>query len=111
MTIENLITLLEEIASINPGIEVRLMTQSHWPFEYSIQGLTTTSEMDEAESEDKINRLQDLGIIPEAAEAEALETAEGRMQPSAPEREEILYLVEGCQLGYGRKAAWTTCTC
>ena len=51
MTIENLITLLEDIASINPGIEVRLMTQSHWPFENAILGITTTSAMDEEDLE------------------------------------------------------------
>jgi hypothetical protein len=100
MKIENLIALLEEIASINPGIEVRLMTQSSWPFEYSIQGVTTTSAMDEDDLETERARREDLDLP-----AEHL--------PSEPEpaKEEILYLVEGSQLGYGRKAAWNTCTC
>ena len=100
MTIENLIILLEEIVSINPGIEVRLMTQSSWPFEYSIRGVTTTSAMDEDDLETEHARREDLDLP-----AEHL--------PSEPEpgKEEILYLVEGRQMGYGRKAAWNTCTC
>ncbi|MFA7329797.1 MAG: hypothetical protein WC326_01870 [Candidatus Delongbacteria bacterium] len=100
MKIENLITLLEEIASVNPGIEVRLMHQSAWPFEYSIQGVTTTSAMDEDELEAERARREDEGLPTEHL-------------PSEPEptKEEVVYLVEGSQLGYGRKAAWNTCTC
>lgn len=100
MTIETLITLLEEIASINPGIEVRLMTQSQWPFENAIQGVTTTSAMDEDELEAERARR----------EVEGLPTEHLPNEPE-PAKEEILYLVEGRQLGYGRKAAWNTCTC
>ena len=93
MQIETLITLLEELAQEHPGAEVRLMNQSNWPFEYSLQGVTTTSEMDQADAEDE---------GPEASD----EVGQKR-----DEKEDIIYLVEGTQLGYGRKTAWTTCTC
>ncbi|MDP2324292.1 MAG: hypothetical protein Q8N51_09720 [Gammaproteobacteria bacterium] len=109
MKIEDLINTLEELAEIHPGIEVRLMTQHSWPFENNIQGITTTSAMDEAEHEDEISRLQDLGISPE--DAEDAEAAECQSKPSTPAKEEVVYLVEGRQLGYGRKSAWTTCIC
>ena len=100
MTIENLISLLEEIAGINPGIEVRLMTQSQWPFENAIQGLTTSSAMDEEDLDAERARLEDAGLPTEHLTSEP-----------EPAKEEILYLVEGRQLGYGRKAAWNTCNC
>ena len=75
------------------------MTQRHWPFENAILGVTTTSAMDEDDLEAERARRKDEGLPTEHL-------------PSEPEltKEEILYLVEGCQLGYGRKVAWNTCT-
>jgi hypothetical protein len=100
MKIEDLINTLEELAEIHPGIEVRLMTQHSWPFENNIQGITTTSAMDEADLEAERDRREEQGIPTEHL-------------PSEPEpaKEEVVYLVEGRQLGYGRKSAWTSCIC
>jgi hypothetical protein len=100
MKIEDLINTLEELAETHPGIEVRLMTQHSWPFENNIQGITTTSAMDEADLEAERDRREEQGLPTENL-------------PSEPEpaKEEVVYLVEGRQLGYGRKSAWTSCIC
>lgn len=87
MTVENLINLLEDLAEAHPEAEVRFMSQPNWPFEYSIRGVTTTSEISDDEEED-----EDEGVMPEA-----------------PTKTEVIYLVEGSKLGYGNKAAWDVC--
>lgn len=77
MTINELIEALEEYREeIGGDAEVRLMTQSNWPFEYGIAGLASGAEIrDAADHED----------VPD---------------------ENVLYIVEGSQFGYGAKEAW-----
>lgn len=99
MQIETLITLLEELAQEHPGAEVRLMTQQSWPFEYSIQGVTSTGAMDEEDLDAERDRREDAGL-----------PTENLPDEPEPAKDEVIYLVEGTQLGYGRKSAWTTCT-
>jgi len=82
MTISQLIELLEDYREeFGDDIEMRLMTQQSWPFENSICGLTSGREMNETDDDDD----QDVAD------------------------EQILYIVEGGQLGYGSKRAWETC--
>lgn len=83
MTINELIERLEIYRDeIGGDAEVRLMTQSNWPFENTIFGLASGVEInDESEDEDP----DDDGDVDEDA---------------------ILYIVEGSQLGYGTKRAW-----
>ena len=79
MTINRLIELLEEARELSPeggSTKVRFMSQPEWPFEYSIRGVALKSECQE-----------ESDSVPE-------------------DEEEIVYLVEGQQLGYGNKAAW-----
>ena len=77
MTIDELIERLEEYRELLGGeIEVRLMTQSNWPFEYSIAGLASAADMREASEHEDITD------------------------------DDALYIVEGTQLGYGSKEAW-----
>jgi hypothetical protein len=46
MTIDELIARLEECRDTFGGeIEVRLMTQPNWPFEYGIAGVTDSDEL------------------------------------------------------------------
>ena len=73
--------LLERLQDLDPEMEVRLMTQMNWPFENSIVGICTRSEMH--------------------AEQDGDEDAE----PDS-DAEEILYIVEGQQICYGDSAAW-----
>jgi len=82
MTLDELLQRLEEYRDLLGGdAEVRLMTQSHWPFENAILGMVSKDEI-EAASEDE----EDL--------------------PEGDSQEAVLYLVEGEQLGYGDKRAW-----
>jgi len=84
MTIDELIERLEECRDeLGGDAEVRLMTQSNWPFENAIAGMTTSKEIRQSDDED--------GFDPQG------------------DADEVAYLVEGQQLGYGTKAAWNVC--
>ena len=83
MTIDELIERLEEYRDEHGGeIEIRLMTQSNWPFENSVCGIVSAGEL-----------------------RDAAEDEEGAFEPEG-DSVEVVYLVEGRQLGYGTKAAW-----
>jgi hypothetical protein len=82
-----LIEALEELRSeFGDDAEVRLMTQQSWPFENSICRITTGADIN-ANSEDG-----------EDSDDEDDDDVEG---------DNVIYIVEGQQLGYGSKAAWT----
>lgn len=77
MTLNELIERLEDYRNEFGGdIEVRLMTQSHWPFENLIYGLCSANEIRDASDDED--------------------------EPD----DEIIYIVEGNQLGYGTQTAW-----
>lgn len=80
MTIDELIARLEEYREELGGeCEVRVMTQQNWPFENRIVGLASGQEIndqDDDEGDDDVDTDQ------------------------------IVYIVEGGQLGYGSKRAW-----
>lgn len=80
MTVGELKDLLEDM---DDDVEVRLMTQENYPFENAVQGCCLRSEMHGEDEEE---------------EAESVES-----------QEEILYIVEGRQIGYGSKTAWDLC--
>ena len=80
MTIDELIARLEDYRDeIGGDAEVRLITQQNWPFENSIHGLASGTE---------INDYEDGGDDDDTAE------------------DAVLFIVEGKQLGYGTKRAW-----
>ncbi len=89
MTLSDLIERLEELRSeLGDDVEVRLMTQQNYPFENELAGATCLRdirERDEADSDDDDN--------PERFEPEG-------------EPAEVVYLLEGRQLGYGTQTAW-----
>ena len=77
MTIDEMIERFEEYRDLLGGeAEVRLMTQANWPFEYWIAGLASAADMREASEHEDITD------------------------------DDVLYIVEGTQLGYGSKEAW-----
>ena len=92
MTLSDLIERLEELrAELGDDVEVRLMTQQNYPFENELAGVTCLRdirERDEVESDDDEN--------PERFDAEG--------DPA-----EVVYLLEGRQLGYGTQTAWFFC--
>lgn len=52
MTVTELIEYLQEFADNNPDMEVRLATQPSYPFENSIEGVVTNSEIIEEGDEE-----------------------------------------------------------
>ncbi|MFA7332423.1 MAG: hypothetical protein WC326_15245 [Candidatus Delongbacteria bacterium] len=102
MLLTDLIDRLEELAQAHPDAEVRLMTQSQWPFEYSIQGLATKSNMDDESDRQEAERILERGVDLDEED----EVGPRKEVGTGPE---IIYLVEGSQLGYGSKAAWDVC--
>ena len=83
MNIDELIERLEECRDeLSGDAEVRLMTQQQWPFENAIAGVTSAREIRQQEDEEDFDPEGDC---------------------------EVLYLVEGRQLGYGTKSAWDVC--
>jgi hypothetical protein len=92
MTLNELIERLEDLRSeLGGDVEVRLMTQRNYPFENELAGATCLRdihERDEVESED-----DDEDAPPELFDPEG-------------DPEEVVYLLEGRQLGYGTTTAW-----
>ena len=82
MTIDELIQRLEDYRDeVGGDAEVRLMTQSNWPFENDIFGLASGQEINDAADEDD----------PDDSDVEA---------------DQVVYICEGEQLCYGTKRAW-----
>jgi hypothetical protein len=85
MTIDELIARLAEYRDELGGeTEVRLMTQPTWPFEHAIHGLVSVSEL----------------------KANANANADDEDFDCHGNADQVVYLVEGAQLGYGTKTAW-----
>lgn len=82
VTISEMIERLEEYRDELGDIEVRLMTQSHYPFENAIAGVVSAVEINAAGDEE----------VPE--------------DDGDVDDDNVLYIVEGQQLGYGTKRAW-----
>lgn len=83
MTINELIERLEEYRQeIGGDAEVRLMTQSNWPFEYAITGLASRAE---------------VNIV-------AVDGSGG--DPGDLEVDGVLFIVEGQHACDGTKDAW-----
>ena len=79
MTINELIARLKQYRSaLGRDAEVRLMTQAHWPYENALAGLASGAEINAGDAADD----EDV------------------------EDDDVLYLVEGEQLGYGSTRAW-----
>ena len=82
MTLNDLIdrlTDLRDFQEIDGDTEVRLMTQPNWPFEWSIDGVVYDDEIDEDEDGEEKDEDENVKAI---------------------------YILEGQQLGYGRRKAW-----
>ena len=83
MTINELIERLEEYRdTIGGDAEVRLMTQSNWPFENDIFGLASGEEINDAADDQEPNDDGDV------------------------DADQVVYICEGQQLCYGTKRAW-----
>jgi hypothetical protein len=108
MTVRELMELLE---SADPDTEVRFMAQPSWPFEYSISGTwepsrnrcTLCGKAVVLEESDESWVHEEGGSFDHFAEPEDEEQSDDFSPEGASE---VIYLVEGEQLGYGTKRAW-----
>ena len=83
MTINEMIERLEEYRdTIGGDAEVRLMTQSNWPFENDIFGLASGEEINDAADDQEPDDDGDV------------------------DADQVVYICEGQQLCYGTKRAW-----
>jgi hypothetical protein len=82
-------------------IEVRLMTQQSWPFENAICGVTSNEAMDGA------SECEECGRFKDACRCEKEEGSD--LDENGEKAPVVVYLVEGEQIGYGRKDAWSCC--
>jgi len=91
MKVSELIELLEEQ---DPDAEVLVMSQPNWPFELSLAGVTTREEMLRADRDE-----DDAGDD---------DDEEPRLERGTAKND--VFLVEGEQLRYGSKTAWSVAT-
>ena len=90
MKVSELIELLEEQ---DPDAEVLVMSQPNWPFELGLAGVTTREEMLRADRDEDGNGDDD---------------EEPRRDLGTAKND--VFLVEGEQLRYGSKTAWSVAT-
>lgn len=81
MTISEMIAQLEEQLENEGDIEVRIMSQPNWPFEYEIEGLISRKEIAERNYDPADDEPEDK-------------------EPSC------VFVLEGRQVCYGNKDAW-----
>lgn len=89
MKVSELIELLEEQ---DPEADVLVMMQEHWPFECRLAGVTTREEILRADREEDGEDDED----------------EPRLERGTATSD--VFLVEGEQLRYGSKTAWSVAT-
>jgi hypothetical protein len=90
ITIDKLIERLEDLREELDGngqIEVRLMHQPEWPFEYDIAGVVSTRDIRDGDP-DEDDPDEDESFTPQG------------------DADEVVYICEGRQLDYGSKTAW-----
>ena len=98
----NISQLKDLIQDLPDEVEVRLMTQSNYPFEYSVQGGVTLDDIiDFQVDENKKDEEHSIELFEPASGADPGYFGRGVYAGSG-----ILYLVEGTQLGYGTSDAW-----
>jgi len=90
MKVSELIELLE---AQDPNAEVLVMSQPNWPFELSLAGVTTREEMLRADRDE---------------DGDGDDDEEPRLERGTAKSD--VFLVEGEQLRYGSKTAWSVAT-
>jgi len=93
MKVSELIEMLEEQ---DPDAEVLVMSQPNWPFELGLAGVTTRDEMLRADRDEDVDGDDDD------------DEQEPRLERGAAKND--VFLVEGEQLRYGSKTAWSVAT-
>jgi hypothetical protein len=100
MTKDELIEMLEPYEG---DTDIRLMSQPHYPFEYSIErDVFDVAPVPDACFECGLTEKAHNTDNPDDHVYEPYETFE----PAGDHTETVVYLLEGRQLGYGTKRAW-----
>ena len=89
----NVRELKDLLDGLDDDVEVRLMHQPHWPFEYSISNSVLASEINFVP--EGYDRAENADQYPDD------DIRSGELQDG-----DVLYLCEGSQLGYGTRNAW-----
>ena len=77
--------LMYELEQYDENLEIRLMEQPSWPFEYAINGLVDRATVQRCDGED----------------------GEPDRDPAADKKSDnVVFILEGNQLCYGDKNAW-----
>lgn len=99
MKIGELMRLLGEVSEEHgPDTEVRLAMQPTWPFEYSIGGVSTLSQVSsDIEDLEEVRRVSPPEEWPDGLEQELQRLRE---------MPRVVWLVEGRQLGYTSSEHW-----
>ena len=92
MKVRELIEILEEL---DPEASVYIMSQSSWPFEVAIHGVTVREEFTERDEDDD-----------EDGEATPASHYDRWSAPAESLPMNDVFIVEGRQLRYGSKDAW-----
>jgi len=105
----NVRDLIERLEDEDPNAEVRMMCQQQWPFEYSIYGICSSSQLVEEDEEMTEDELEEEDTGRGLGEDDPL--IKRGLQDRHPgtgitEKPECVFLVEGSQLSYGNRAAW-----
>jgi hypothetical protein len=87
MTVSELIDLLEDC---DPDAEVLLMSQPSWPFEHTVAGVAIRSEIGDEDEDGADDDAEDV----EPARADGM-------------RANDVFILEGTQLRYGSRDAWS----
>lgn len=77
--------LMERLEDLNPDAEIRLMIQRHYPLESHVYGICDGQELQRGDGDDEDDDGDD--------------DHDGETM--------VVYIVEGSQIGYGVKRAWS----
>lgn len=98
MTVGELKALLE---GLDDEVEVRIATQPNYPFENSIAGLKV-----ECPEQERIDELEEALYGDKSLSAADKETVKSEIQDLKENSTQIVYILEGQQLGYGKRDWW-----
>jgi hypothetical protein len=99
--------LVDELSQYDGELEVRLMEQPSWPFEYSIAGVIARAEMEDSTP----HVFQPQPGTPRD-EADCVECGQGWgdelhvSEDRAADERDCVFITEGSQLCYGSRRAW-----
>lgn len=102
MNVQQLIDRLEmliESELINEGTEVRMAYQPNYPLESHIAQCVSRKEVTENMVEEAMNE----GLTRDEAE----EDVKNNYGEDSLETQDVVYLAEGAQIGYGLSACWS----